>query len=122
MTWPDGIFGGRRVGYLLKDRIVDVAEFVQTLNRVMDGGTAIDPKIVQQLFRRGGDPLSALTQREHEVLTLMAEGQSNSAIAQSLFISEAAVSKHVGNIFLKLELPAASDTNRRVLAVITYLR
>jgi DNA-binding NarL/FixJ family response regulator len=113
---------GRGLGYLLKDRVADVAEFVAALRRVADGGTVVDPQVITQLMRRRRDPLAALTGREREVLALIAEGQSNSAIAGSLVISEAAVGKHVGNIFAKLRLPRADDTNRRVLAVLAYLR
>jgi DNA-binding NarL/FixJ family response regulator len=113
---------GQRVGYLLKDRVVDVEAFVSTLRRVVSGGTAVDPQVVRRLLRRRRDPLSRLSAREREVLGLIAEGQSNAAIARQLFISEAAVGKHVGNIFAKLDLPPAGDTNRRVLAVLAYLR
>lgn len=113
---------GRQVGYLLKDRVADVAEFVGTLRRVAAGGTAIDPDVVRQLLRRPRDPLAALSTREREVLALIAEGHSNAAIAGKLFITEAAIGKHVGNILTKLELPPGDDTNRRVLAVLTYLR
>ncbi|WP_018219323.1 response regulator transcription factor [Salinispora pacifica] len=113
---------GRRVGYLLKDRVADVAEFVATLRRVAAGGTAIDPDVVRQLLLRPRDPLATLSTREREVLALIAEGHSNAAIAGKLFITEAAIGKHVGNILTKLELPPSDDTNRRVLAVLTYLR
>ncbi|WP_028184975.1 response regulator transcription factor [Salinispora pacifica] len=113
---------GRRVGYLLKDRVADVADFVATLRRVAAGGTAIDPDVVRQLLLRPRDPLAALSTREREVLALIAEGHSNAAIAGKLFITEAAIGKHVGNILTKLELPPSDDTNRRVLAVLTYLR
>ncbi|NYT93426.1 response regulator transcription factor [Salinispora sp. H7-4] len=113
---------GRRVGYLLKDRVADVAEYVATLRRVAAGGTAIDPDVVRQLLLRPRDPLAALSNREREVLALIAEGHSNAAIAGKLFITEAAIGKHVGNILTKLELPPSDDTNRRVLAVLTYLR
>ncbi len=113
---------GRRVGYLLKDRVADVADFIVTLRRVAAGGTAIDPDVVRQLLLRPRDPLAALSLREREVLALMAEGHSNAAIAGKLFITEAAIGKHVGNILTKLELPPSDDTNRRVLAVLTYLR
>jgi DNA-binding NarL/FixJ family response regulator len=114
--------GGRGVGYLLKDRIVDVEEFVTVLRQVVEGGTVIDPQVVRQLLTRRRDPLSRLSARELEVLTLVAEGHSNAAIAARLVVSEAAVGKHVGNILAKLELPPAEDTNRRVLAVLAYLR
>lgn len=112
----------RRVGYLLKDRVADVADFVATLRRVAAGGTAIDPDVVRQLLLPPRDPLAALSTREREVLALIAEGHSNAAIAGKLFITEAAIGKHVGNILTKLELPPSDDTNRRVLAVLTYLR
>jgi DNA-binding NarL/FixJ family response regulator len=111
---------GRGVGYLLKDRVVDVTDFVAALRTVAAGGTVIDPEVVRRLL--GRDPLSALSAREREVLGLIAEGHSNSAIAGRLFVSEAAVGKHVGNILTKLDLPPAEDTNRRVLAVLAYLR
>jgi DNA-binding NarL/FixJ family response regulator len=113
---------GRRVGYLLKDRVAEVTEFVDTLRRVTGGGTAIDPDVVRQLLHRPRDPLAALSAREREVLALLAEGRSNASIAARLHVTEAAVGKHVGNILLKLDLPPSDDTNRRVLAVLTYLR
>jgi DNA-binding NarL/FixJ family response regulator len=113
---------GRRVGYLLKDRVADVEEFASTLRQVAEGGTVVDPQIVRQLMRRRTDPLARLTTRERQVLALIAEGHSNSAIARQLVITEAAVGKHVGNIFAKLHLPLTDDTNRRVLAVLSYLR
>ena len=113
---------GRRVGYLLKDRVADVEEFARTLRQVAGGGTVVDPQIVRQLMRRRTDPLARLSARERQVLALIAEGHSNSAIARQLVITEAAVGKHVGNIFAKLRLPLTDDTNRRVLAVLTYLR
>ncbi|MFI2647673.1 MULTISPECIES: response regulator transcription factor [Micromonospora] len=113
---------GRRVGYLLKDRVADVAEFADTLRRVAAGGTAVDPDVVRHLLRRPRDPLAALSPREREVLALVAEGHSNGAIAARLHVTEAAVGKHVGNILTKLDLPPSDDTNRRVLAVLTYLR
>ncbi|MEV1314900.1 response regulator transcription factor [Micromonospora arborensis] len=113
---------GQRVGYLLKDRVAEVTEFVDTLRRVAAGGTAIDPDVVRQLLHRPRDPLAALSTREREVLALLAEGRSNASIASRLHVSEAAVGKHVGNILLKLDLPPSDDTNRRVLAVLTYLR
>ncbi|MEU1688375.1 response regulator transcription factor [Micromonospora sp. NPDC005707] len=113
---------GRRVGYLLKDRVADVAEFADTLRRVAAGGTAVDPDVVRHLLRRPRDPLAALSPREREVLGLVAEGHSNGAIAARLHVTEAAVGKHVGNILTKLDLPPADDTNRRVLAVLAYLR
>lgn len=113
---------GRGVGYLLKDRVVDVEEFVATLRRVVAGGTVVDPEVVRQLLRRPADPLARLSPREREVLALIAEGHSNAAVAARLVISEAAVAKHVGSIFIKLDLPPADETNRRVLAVLAYLR
>lgn len=113
--------GGRRVGYLLKDRVVDVPEFVDALRQVVDGGTVVDPEVVRRLLRRQRDPLARLSGREREVLALVAEGRSNAAIARVLVVSEAAVGKHVGNILAKLDLPPTEDTNRRVLAVLAYL-
>ena len=113
---------GRGVGYLLKDRVGDVEEFIAALRRVAAGGTVVDPTVISQLVRRRRDPLSALSVREQEVLALVAEGHSNAAIARKLVVSEAAVGKHVGNILFKLRLPQAEDTNRRVLAVLAYLR
>ncbi|MFF4878591.1 response regulator [Micromonospora sp. NPDC000668] len=113
---------GQRVGYLLKDRVAEVTEFVDTLRRVTAGGTAIDPDVIRQLLHRPRDPLAALSAREREVLALLAEGRSNASIAGRLHVTEAAVGKHVGNILLKLDLPPNDDTNRRVLAVLAYLR
>jgi DNA-binding NarL/FixJ family response regulator len=113
---------GRYVGYLLKDRVADIADFVSTLRSVAAGGTAIDPDVVRQLLHRPRDPLAALSAREREVLMLVAEGHSNAAIAAKLHVTEAAIGKHVGNILTKLDLPPSDDTNRRVLAVLTYLR
>lgn len=113
---------GRGVGYLLKDRVGEVEDFITALRRVADGGTVVDPEVVRQLLRRRRDPLSSLSAREREVLALIAEGHSNAAIARQLVVSEAAVGKHVGNIFAKLRLPQTDDTNRRVLAVLAYLR
>jgi DNA-binding NarL/FixJ family response regulator len=114
--------GGRGVGYLLKDRVADVEDFIAALRRVAAGGTVLDPQVISQLLRRRRDPLAALSAREREVLARMAEGNSNAAIARQLFVSEAAVGKHVGNILAKLRLPQTDDTNRRVLAVLAYLR
>ncbi|MBW8749826.1 MAG: response regulator transcription factor [Propionibacteriales bacterium] len=110
------------VGYLLKDRVGHVREFLDSIDRVADGGTVIDPQLVRQLLRRrsADGPLAALTEREREVLGLMAEGRTNGSIAEVLVVSEAAVRKHVGNIFAKLHLDPASD--RRVSAVLAYLR
>lgn len=111
------------VGYLLKDRIADVTEFLDLLRRVAGGGTALDPEVVAQLLvRHRGDPLERLTAREREVLGLMAEGRSNAGIASSLVISESAVAKHVNNIFAKLDLASADTDHRRVLAVLRFLR
>ncbi len=111
------------VGYLLKDRVADVADFVEAMQRVASGGTALDPEVVSQLFARARreDPLSTLTPREHDVLRLMAEGRSNSGIAAAMFVTEGAVEKHVSNLFTKLDLPQAGDDHRRVLAVLRYL-
>lgn len=113
---------GSGVGYLLKDRIGQVEEFVAALREVADGGTVVDPEVVRQLLRRRRDPLERLTPREREVLALVAEGKSNAAVAARLVVSEAAVGKHIGNILGKLELPPEGGTHRRVLAVLTYLR
>jgi DNA-binding NarL/FixJ family response regulator len=115
--------GAAGVGYLLKDRVADVGEFVEALTRVAAGGTALDPEVVTQLFgaSRRADGLAALTARERQVLTLMAEGRSNGAIAASLVVSERAVEKHVANIFSKLGLPPSDTDHRRVLAVLRYL-
>ncbi|GGS73237.1 DNA-binding response regulator [Nonomuraea spiralis] len=111
------------VGYLLKDRVADVTEFIDALRRVAGGGTALDPEVVAQLLLRGNsDPLERLTPREHEVLKLMAEGRSNAGIGQSLVLSEGAVGKHIGNIFTKLDLPPAEGDHRRVLAVLQFLK
>ena len=113
---------GRGIGYLLKDRVADVEEFITALRRVCSGGTIVDPQVISQLVRRRRDPLTAVSEREREVLALIAEGHSNAAIARALVVSEAAVGKHVGNIFAKLRLPQTDDTNRRVLSVLAYLR
>jgi DNA-binding NarL/FixJ family response regulator len=115
---------GPAVGYLLKDRISEVTEFTQALERVAAGGTVIDPDVVRQLLARQRDrlPLQQLTKREHEVLTLIAEGRSNGAIARHLMISEAAIAKNIGAIFVKFGLLPTDDENRRVLAVLTFLR
>ena len=111
------------LGYLLKDRVGDVLDFLDTLERVAAGGVVIDPEVVRQLLARGTrDPLDELTAREREVLALMAEGRSNGAVARSLVVTEAAVAKHIGNIFGKLGLEPAEDDHRRVLAVLAYLR
>ena len=118
----DLIGTGDGVGYLLKDRVADITEFVAALRTVLAGGTVVDPDVVRRLIRRPQDPLAGLSGREREVLALIAVGRSNSAIAAALFISEPAVGKHVGNILAKLGLPPTDDTNRRVLAVLTFLR
>ena len=112
------------VGYLLKDRVSDVADFAAAVRRVGEGGSALDPAIVSQLVgrRRGNDPIDQLTPREREVLELMAEGRSNQGIAERLVVTERAVEKHVTSIFGKLRLPAAAEDHRRVLAVLAYLR
>jgi len=111
------------IGYLLKDRVSDVKVFVDSVRRVADGGTALDPDVVSQLLTRHAreEPLQRLTPREREVLGLMAEGRSNAAIAGKLFVTEKAISKHTNNIFGKLGLPPSEDDNRRVLAVLAYL-
>ncbi len=115
--------GAGAVGYLLKDRVADVAEFLDDLARVADGGTVLDPEVVGQLVvRRGRVPLDSLTAREREVLSLMAEGRSNGAIAKHLVVTDGAVEKHVKNIFTKLDLPPDEEQHRRVLAVLSYLR
>lgn len=110
------------VGYLLKDRVADVADFVEAVRRVNAGGTALDPEVVGQLMaRRRRDPLEGLTPRERDVLGLMAEGRSNAAIARELVVSEGAVEKHVNSIFTKLDLAPTATDNRRVLAVLRWL-
>ena len=112
------------VGYLLKDRVADVERFADSVRRVGEGGSALDPEVVSLLLgrRRREDPLEALTAREREVLELMAEGRSNRAIAEQLVITERAVEKHVTSIFSKLDLPQTAEDHRRVLAVLTFLR
>ncbi|HEV2640002.1 MAG TPA: response regulator transcription factor [Actinocrinis sp.] len=111
------------VGYLLKERVLDVKDFIDALNRVAAGGTALDPEVVGQLMgaNRGRAALESLSPREQEVLGLMAQGRSNSAIAGDLFVTERSVEKHVANIFTKLTLPVSSADHRRVLAVLRYL-
>jgi DNA-binding NarL/FixJ family response regulator len=116
--------GSGGVGYLLKDRIMDVDDFVDAVRRVASGGTALDPEVVNQLFarQRADGPLGRLTPREREVLSLMAEGRSNTAIAAELVLTVGAVEKHVANILMKLRLPPSDTDHRRVLAVLEYLR
>jgi DNA-binding NarL/FixJ family response regulator len=115
---------GRRTGYLLKSRVTDINEFVDTLDRIVQGGSVVDPALVQELVaaRYVDDPLEALSARELEVLALMAEGRSNSGISRQLWITEGTVEKHVHSILAKLHLPATEDDQRRVLAVVTYLK
>jgi DNA-binding NarL/FixJ family response regulator len=126
VSYADDLLADRRgaVGYLLKDRVSVVAEFVDAVHRVAGGATVLDPEVVGQLLvrRRRDDPLRALTPREREVLGLMAEGLSNTAIARKLVVTEGAVEKHVRNIFTKLGLPPDDEQHRRVLAVLTYLQ
>jgi DNA-binding NarL/FixJ family response regulator len=114
---------GQGIGYLLKDRVEDVTEFVQSLQRVADGGAVIDPALVQDLVRtrQNHDPVDVLSAREREVLALMAEGRSNAGIARQIFIAEATVEKHVHSILGKLDLPDSADDHRRVQAVLAYL-
>ncbi|MGH3313726.1 MAG: response regulator transcription factor [Streptomyces sp.] len=111
------------VGYLLKDRVFDADQFIDAVRRVAEGGTAMDPQVIQQLLsRRAQDkPMGNLTAREKEVMELMAQGRSNAAIASQLFVTERAVAKHTSNIFGKLGLPPSDDDNRRVMAVLAYL-
>jgi len=115
---------GGGIGYLLKDRVMHVADFLEAVRRVASGGTALDPEVVAQLFsrRRSDGPLERLTPREREVLGLMAEGRSNAGIAEALVLSIGAVEKHVQSILSKLELPQSSTDHRRVLAVLAYLQ
>jgi serine/threonine-protein kinase PknK len=114
---------GERTGYLLKSRITDVDEFIETLERIAKGGSVVDPALVQELVdaRRTDDPLADLTARERDVLALMAEGRSNAGIARALWVTEGTVEKHVHSVLGKLPLPATGDDHRRVLAVITFL-
>jgi serine/threonine-protein kinase PknK len=114
---------GRGIGYLLKSRITDVAEFLDTLERIAKGGSVVDPALVQELVsaRRRDDPLAVLSTREHEVLALMAEGRSNAGIARRLWVTEGTVEKHVRSILAKLSLPETDDDHRRVLAVVAFL-
>jgi DNA-binding NarL/FixJ family response regulator len=115
--------GGRGVGYLLKTRVTDVAEFLDTVQRIARGGSVVDPALVAELVsaRHRDDPLAALSAREREVLALMAEGRSNAGIARRLWVTEGTVEKHVRSILTKLTLPEAEDDHRRVLAVLTFL-
>ncbi len=114
---------GRRIGYLLKTRVTDVEEFIDTLGRIARGGSVVDPALVAELVsaRRREDPLAALSAREREVLALMAEGRSNAGIARRLWVTEGTVEKHVRSILTKLTLPETQDDHRRVLAVLTFL-
>ncbi|BCB80140.1 DNA-binding response regulator [Phytohabitans flavus] len=126
VSYADDLLADRAgaVGYLLKDRVAAIAEFLDAVSRVAAGGTVLDPEVVSQLLvrRRRDDPLRELTPREREVLSLMAEGRSNTAIARVLVVSDGAVEKHVRNIFTKLQLPPDEEQHRRVLAVLAYLR
>jgi DNA-binding NarL/FixJ family response regulator len=126
VSYAEDLLADRRggVGYLLKDRVAEVSEFLDALDRVARGATVLDPDVVAQLLvrRRRDDPLRNLTPREREVLGLMAEGRSNTAIARQLVVSEGAVEKHVRNVFAKLDLIPDDEQNRRVLAVLAYLR
>lgn len=119
----DLVATGRRVGYLLKSRVVDVDEFMEVVRRILDGGSVVDPALVRELVdaKRKHNPLEALTDREREVLALMAEGYSNTGIARRLFVSEGTVEKHVRSVLSKLPLSETEDDNRRVLAVLTFL-
>jgi DNA-binding NarL/FixJ family response regulator len=114
---------GRRIGYLLKSRVTDVDDFIETLERIARGGSVVDPALVQELVtvRRRHDPLGTLTEREREVLALMAEGRSNAGIARRLWVTEGTVEKHVRSILSKLDLTETDDDHRRVLATLTYL-
>ncbi|MCF3123056.1 MULTISPECIES: response regulator [Streptomyces] len=114
--------GGAGVGYLLKERVSAVTDFMAAIERVAAGGAVVDPEVITQLVRLRQDPLERLSPREREVLALIAEGRTNAGLAQHLFISEAAVNKHIGNIFTKLDLPVDHEGHRRVLAVLAFLR
>jgi DNA-binding NarL/FixJ family response regulator len=115
--------GGERIGYLLKSRVMDAADFIDAVERIARGGSVVDPALVQELVAAGrrDDPLADLTPKEREVLALMAEGRSNNGIAHRLYITEGAVEKHVRSILMKLHLPTSEDDHRRVLAVVTFL-
>jgi DNA-binding NarL/FixJ family response regulator len=119
----DLLASGERTGYLLKSRVVDVDEFVETVDRIVKGGSVLDPALVQELVtaRRVNDPLEDLSARERDVLALMAEGRSNAGIGRQLWITEGTVEKHIHSILRKLRLPETDDDHRRVLAVVTYL-
>jgi len=119
----DLLGGGERIGYLLKSRVTDVDDFVETLQRIVGGASVVDPALVQELVaaRRVDDPLADLSTREREVLALMAEGRSNAGIAGQLWVTEGTVEKHVHSILMKLRLPETEGDHRRVLAVVTYL-
>jgi serine/threonine-protein kinase PknK len=119
----DLLENGERIGYLLKNRVMNASDFVEALDRIAGGGSVLDPGLVQELVaqRRRDDPLAHLTPRERDVLALMAEGRSNSGIAHRLWITEGAVEKHVRSILAKLDLPVTEDDHRRVLAVVTFL-
>ena len=120
----DLLASGQRTGYLLKSRVTDVSEFIETLNRIVQGGSAVDQALVQELVaaRRADDPLDALSPREREVLELMAEGRSNVGISRQLWVTEATVEKHVHSILMKLQLPETDEVHRRVMAVLALLR
>ena len=120
----DLLASGHRSGYLLKSRVTDVDDFLETLERIVKGGSVVDPALIQQLVaaRRVDDPLDELTPREREVLGLMAEGRSNAGIARRLWVTEGTVAKHVHSILAKLRLPEADDDHRRVLAAVMFLR
>ena len=119
----DLLASGQRSGYLLKSRVTDVADFIEMLNRIVRGGSVVDPALVQELVaaRRTDDPLDVLSPREREVLALMAEGRSNAGISRHLWVTEGTVEKHVRSILMKLRLPETDDTHRRVLAVLAFL-
>jgi DNA-binding NarL/FixJ family response regulator len=120
----DLLASGRRVGYLLKSRVTEVADFIETVDRISRGGSVVDPGLVQELVaaRRRNDPLEVLTPREREVLALMAEGYSNAGIGRRLSVTEGTVEKHVNSVLMKLQLPETRDDHRRVLAVVTFLQ